>query len=210
MWFRRRDRRRTHTPFDESTLPARSFLTVAEAVDEGLLLTEYACRMAVKNRFLIRVLAGHGSWDPIRGREIARDTLRALAAESDTDAENLDRLISSFRDRPAPEEDSHGYTRDDLPNMEHRRDVSRGVAKRLRDQSDDETFLDGLVDAARSDAWREVASNIENKLGREHVAVDAEYLRNRQRRLRRLIDVDLAELLAGSEVEAPPTEYGAL
>lgn len=214
MWFRRRDRRfdqrRTHAPFDESTLPPRAFLTVTEAVQEGLLLTEYASRMSIKNSFLRRVLAGQGSWDPEHGRRIARDHLEALAREADTDAANLERLIEKFRADPRTPRDAHGYSHDDLPNMEHRRNVSRGVATRLREQSADETYLDELVGKARRDAWREVANNIEHNLDIENAPVDADYLAQRDQRMRLLITEDLAALRSTSREDLAPAEYGDL
>jgi hypothetical protein len=210
MWFRSRDRRRVHTPFDASALPRRTFLTVAEAVEEGLMLTEYASRMSIKNSFLIRVLAGQESWDRARGRDVARAALQALAGESDTDADNLDRLIAKLQDDPGSEREVQGYTDDDLPNMEHRRDVSRNLAGRLREQSADEARLDELVDAALRDAWREVAANIERTLDLEHVPVDADYLRHRDLRMRRFVDEDLAALLSGPTEEPAPVDYGAI
>lgn len=194
MWFRSRDRRRVHTPFDESTLPRPRTLTVTEAVAEGLLLTEYASRMSVKNSFLIRVLTGQGPWDPGRGREVAGGVLQLLAVESDTDADNLDALITRIRSAPQSARDPQGYSRDDLPNMEHRRDVARQMAERLRAQSIDDAYLDDLVGAARRDAWREVASNIEHNLDLEYVPVDADYLKHRDQRMRALVAEDLAAL----------------
>lgn len=219
MWFRRRDRRRRHTPFDASALPEASFLTVPEAVEEGLLLTEYASRMAVKNGLLIRLLSGQESWDPVRGRDLARAALVALADESDTDAENLELLIARLDESSGPGE-IQGYTVDDLPNMRHRRDVSREVAGRLRQQSADAAHLGELVGTARRDAWREVASNIERNLDLEHVPVDLDYLEHREDRMRRLVEEDLAALrsrVAEEQVaekqtaeELAPEDYGAL
>ncbi len=194
MRFRSRDRRRVHTPFDESMLPRPRTLTVAEAVGEGLLLTEYASRMSVKNSFLIRVLTGQGPWDPGRGREIAGGVLQLLAVESDTDADNLEALIARIGSAPPSARDPQGYSRDDLPNMKHRRDVARELAERLRAQSVDDAYLDDLVGGARRDAWREVASNIEHNLDLEYIPVDADYLKHRDQRLRDLVAEDLAAL----------------
>jgi hypothetical protein len=183
-----------HTPFDESTLPRPRLVTVAEAVEEGLLLIEIASRMSVKNSFLIRVLTGQEPWDLARGRDVAGGVLRLLATESDTDADNLEALITRIQGAPRSARDPQGYSRDDVPNMEHRRDVSRQVAGRLREQSTDDAYLNDLVGAARRDAWREVASNIEHNLDAEHVPVDADYLKHREQRMRVLIAEDLAAL----------------
>lgn len=210
MWFRSRDRRRVHTPFDESTLPRPRLPTVAEAVEEGLLLIEYASRMSVKNRFLIRVLTGQGPWDLARGREVAGGVLRLLASESDTDADNLEALITRIQSAPRSARDPQGYSRDDVPNMEHRRDASREMARRLREQSADDAYLNDLVGGARRDAWREVASNIEHNLDLEHVPVDADYLKHREQRMRALVAEDLAALQPAAVAKPASTGRGDL
>lgn len=213
MWFRRRtsrhagrrDGRRAHKPFDESTLPKQKFLTVAEAVDEGLLLTEYASRMSVKNSFLKGVLGGRQNWDLERGRDAARATLQHLSAESDADGDTLDKVIAKLRENPGSAPDAQGYSADDLPNMEHRREVSRNVAQRLREQTSDEPFLNELVSKARRDAWREVAANIEHNLDIGLVVQDADYSRHREKRMRLLVVEDLAALAAESAMRNDST-----
>ena len=209
MWFRRRKRPRASKPFDSALLPPQPYLTVSEATEEGLQLTEYASRMAVKNRFIKKILADKQPWFVEHSREDARTALAHLAKEADTDAENLAKLINTFRDNPGSERDAQGYSFDDVSNMEHRREVSIAVAERLRHQAADETYLSDLVDKARSDAWREIAANIERNLDIEFLPVDADYERHRDDRMRALISEDLATLLAGAPGEsglAAPTE----
>lgn len=206
VWFRRRAKHGNRRPFDESRLPPTAFLTVAEATEEALLLTEYAARMSVKNRFIQKILADKQPWFLERSRDDARTVLTLLARESETDAKNLDKIITRYRDNPQSERDSQGYGFNDLSNMEHRRDVSLDVAKRLREQSTDDTYITELVNTARRDAWREVAANIENNLDIEYLPVDADYERHRDDRMRALIDEDLAALLAATQTETSPTE----
>lgn len=208
MWFRRK-RRRGLKPFDESKLPAHRVPTVAEATDEGLILTEFASRMAVKNRFILKVLSGREPWSQERGRDIARSTLQHLARESDADAENLGILIKKLRATPKGERDTQGYDRDDLPNMKHRLAVSVELARRLRERSTEDSYLDNLVERARSDAWREVAANIEHNLDIEYSPVDADYGRHRARRMQQLVSEDLAAL-AASVARNTPSDWGAL
>lgn len=208
MWFRRR-RRRGLKPFDESKLPRRTVPTVAEAADEGLILTEYAARMVVKNRFILKVLSGTEPWSRTRGRDVARSTLEHLARESEVDAENLGILMGKLRAIPKGERDAQGYDRDDLPNMKHRLAVSVELAHRLRERSTNDTYLDNLVERARSDAWREVAANIEHNLDIEFSPVDADYGRYRARRMRQLVNEDLAALAATVENKAA-SDWGAL
>lgn len=207
---RRRKKELTQRPFDESLLPPKSFVTVAEATDDGLMLTEYASRMAVKNRFIRKILADKQPWFIEQSREDARAALDMLADESDAEAENLARNIQKFRDNPRLPKDSQGYSYSDVANMEHRRDVALDVAQRLRAQSADETYLNNLVDTARRDAWREIAANIERTLDLEYFPIDEEYERNRDDRLRAFIDEDLAALLEGAKSDgASSTEDSA-
>lgn len=204
MWFRRRSKRVTRRPFDASRLPPTEFLTVSEATEEGLQLTEYASRMAVKNRFIKKILADKQPWFIEQSRQDAKEALEHLAREADTETENLTQLIRKFRLNPNSERDAQGYSYDDVDNMEHRRDVSVEIARRLREQAVDDTYLAELVDKARRDAWREVAANIERNLDIEFLPVDDDYERNRDNRLNALISEDLAALIAQSRKEAEP------
>ena len=196
---RRHKKELTQRPFDETQLPEKSFLTVSESTEEGLLLTEFASRMAVKNRFITKILADKQPWFIEHSQEDARNTLQMLARESDAEAENLAEVIQKFRDNPRRGKDSQGYSFNDVANMEHRREVSLEVAQRLRDQSADEQYLADIVETARRDAWQEIAANIEHNLDVEYFPIDEEYERNRDDRLRAFIDEDLAALIA----EAP-------
>ncbi|MBX3079399.1 MAG: hypothetical protein KDB18_11315 [Salinibacterium sp.] len=205
MWFRRRSRARKLKPFDASLLPPQEYLTVAEATEEGLQLTEYASRMAVKNRFITKILADKRPWFIEHSRKDAHDALELLARESDTEAENLAKLIQKFRLNPNSERDAQGYSYDDIDNMEHRREVAVEIARRLRQQSVDDNYLTELVNKARSDAWREVAANIERNLDIEFLPVDADYKRNRDNRMSALINEDLAALIAETGSMDAPT-----
>ncbi len=208
MWFRRVGRRRKGgrktKPFDESRLPQKSYLTVSEATEEGLMLTEYASRMSVKNRFINKILADKQPWFIEQSREDARLVLELLARESEVEAQNLEALIRTFRDNPRREKDAQGYSYNDVENMEHRRDVSIEVARRLREHSIDEDYITDIVDKARRDAWREISMNIEHNLDIEYFPIDEDYERNRDDRLRAFIDEDLAALLADSATRASP------
>lgn len=211
MWFRRGDgpfghrrdrrraRRRAQKPFDESLLPPREPPTIAEATEEGLLLTEYASRMAIKNRFITKILADKTPWFIEQSRDDARAILDLLAHEAETDAANLTALIRKLRDGHGVARDSHGYGYDDIANVEHRRDVAREVARRLTEQRGDEAHIAELVEKARRDAWREIAANIETKLDAEYFPLDETYERGREERLKAFVAEDFAQLLAETQ-----------
>ncbi|MCC6270807.1 MAG: hypothetical protein IT190_05985 [Microbacteriaceae bacterium] len=172
---------------------------MTEATEDGLLLTEYASRMAVKNRFITKILADKQPWFIEQSRDDARATLEMLARESDTEAQSLTALVAKLRGGPHNHKNAGGYGLDDIANIEHRKDVSLEIATRLRKQSIDEEYITDLVDKARRDAWREIASNIEHKLDNEYFSIDEDYERNRDARLRAFIDEDLADLLADAK-----------
>lgn len=205
MWFRRFSKSRTSgpkfKPFDESQLPPKSRLPIAEATEDGLMLTEYASRMAVKNRFIRKILADKTPWFIEQSHDDARASLELLASESDAESETLEALITKFRDSPDSEKDAQGYSFNDIANLEHRREVAIEVSRRLREQSADHEHLSAIVDSARRDAWREIAANIEHTLDVEYFPIDEEYERDRDDRLRAFIDEDLAALIA--EFPAP-------
>ncbi len=166
------------------------------------MLTEYASRMAVKNRFIKKILADKQPWFIEQSQEDARVTLEMLADESEAEAQSLAALIAKFRENPHQKKDAQGYSHDDVANMQHRKEVSIDVAKRLREQASDEAYVTDIVDKARRDAWREISTNIEHNLDVEYFPIDEEYERNRDDRLRAFIDEDLAELLAGAQTHA--------
>ncbi len=202
MWFRLSGKARKRVPkfkpFDESQLPRKSRVPIAEATEDGLLLTEYASRMAVKNRFIRKILADKTPWFIEQSHEDARAALELLANESETESQTLAALITKFRDNPASEKDAQGYSFNDIANLEHRREVAIEVARRLREQSASDEHLTEIVDSARRDAWREIAANIEHNLDVEYFPIDEEYERDRDDRLRAFIDEDLAALVAKS------------
>lgn len=210
VFGRRRERGRADKPFDENLLPRTEFLTVAEATEEGVLLIEYACRMAVKNRFIKKILADKQPWFIEQSLDDAHTALETLAHESETDAENLATLISKFRENPEAEPDSQGYSFGDIPNIDHRREVSLDIARRLREQSTDKEYLAEMVHKARRDAWQEIAANIEHNLDVEYFPLDDEYEQNREDRLRAFVEEDLAALLDDAASRAPSSESTAL
>ncbi|MEO7146962.1 MAG: hypothetical protein ABIW81_02905 [Terrimesophilobacter sp.] len=196
MWFRPRKKRFTAKPFDDTLLPPTRFLTVTEAVDEGMLLMEHAGRMAVKNSIMIGAITGTDSFSESHYRKVAKAALLRLAVEAEDAAERIQELERQLRAGITRTADAERYSSADIANMDHRLELSEELAKRLHSRSKDEPFLTELVDSARLDAWREVAATINHKLSEQHVVPDEDYEQQREERMRKLIDEDLAALLA--------------
>ena len=196
MWFRGRKKRVTVKPFDDQLLPPTKFLTVDEAVDEGMLLMEHAGRMSVKNSIMIGAITGTDRFNERHYRVVAQAALERLAIEAEDAATRIKELERQLRAGITRTPDAERYSSADIANMDHRLELSRELAKRLRVRSKDDPFLTELVDSARNDAWREVAASIDHKLDQQNVVPDKDYELKRDERMRKLIDEDLAELLA--------------
>ncbi|WP_308468612.1 hypothetical protein [Rathayibacter soli] len=195
MWFRRRRAPRVLVrPFDEAALPRPDPVSLADAVDEGLLLAEYASRMRLKNRIVIGALTEDLPYSTQRYRDEAREALDVLAAEAEDVAERIagERRWSATLEGDA--EHVHDYRAADLTNLGRREELSEVMATTLRERAEDETFLLGLIERARDDAWGDIASSIEDTLERRRIPVDARYLRERAGRIRRFVSEDLAQL----------------
>lgn len=131
-------------------------------VDEGLLILASGVRMAVKNRAVIWALRERADFDRERYRDTVRVHLGAAADEAEADADRADREFT----RAGPER-HHLPTQyvDEPARLQRKADVLHALAGRLRTLSDDETFVDQLIDSARDAAWEEIGSVVrENAL----------------------------------------------
>jgi hypothetical protein len=196
VWFRRRRKgTRRLKPFDEASLPTSEQATLEEATDEGLMLAEYATRMAVRNQIVIGALTDEASYDPARYAAVAREALASLENEAAQAAERLAderRWASTTVGEP---EHIHDYRSADDVNLEHRERLSIAMADRLRKWAADDERVAALVESARQDAWREVGSAIQESLVRAWIPVDDAYRREREKRMQLLVTEDLPELM---------------
>lgn len=196
MWFRGRRRRPVRTPFDYDRLPAARFHSIDEAAEEGVMLARRAGRMYVKNRILIGALTGTAPFDEAHYRGVARAALERLSNEAEAGAERITELKEKLATGAAATVDVERYSADDIANMRHRASTSHSVARQLAELSQNEEYLDALVEGARVAAWGEIAAAIEATLSAQFAPVDENYARDRAQRLQRFIDIDLAELIA--------------
>jgi len=185
-------------PFDAKALPEPPKPTLQGAVDEGLMLAEYASRMSVKNDIEIGALTGDEPYDIDHYRGAARAALIALAEESGEAAGRIGRQRRWAAYLHGHAEHIHDYHPVDDVNLERREELSMVLADALRERAADDDYLGTLTERARQDAWAEIAAQIEGSLDAANITVDAEYERHRDERMRRLITEDLAQLRARS------------
>lgn len=196
-WFRRRTEKTVRTrPFDERALPEPSVPTVEQAVEEGMLLAEYATRMAVKNHIVVDTIQRGHAFEPSRHTADAAAMLRELASEQGEAAGRIDEELEASQGLDGDALHPHDYRDVDAANLRLRRDAAIALASALRRQADSEDELLRLVERGRQDAWDEVGSAIEAGLdafsGAE--ALKSDYERERPARLKLLIWRDLARL----------------
>ncbi|MBF4503867.1 MULTISPECIES: hypothetical protein [unclassified Rathayibacter] len=183
-------------PYDPDENPSREPLSVEEAADEGLMLAKYASRMAVKNRVLMDGITADVPFDVGRYSIVAAAELEKLAAESEAAAHRLRTIAADVTSVGGRSDHVHDYRSADVDNLDHREQLSLLVAESLREWARDEEYLAALVDEARQDAWRELASSIEETLDRTPRldADDEEYRRDRSVRMALVVVDDLARL----------------
>ncbi|MBO0982313.1 hypothetical protein [Rathayibacter sp. SD072] len=195
VWFRRR-RRLKMRPYDPDENPARDPVSVEEATEEGLMLAEYASRMAVKNRVLMDGLTADVPFDVGHYSRAAAVELRKLADESEAAAKRLRTIAADVTFVDGRSDHVHDYRSADVDNLDHRERLSLAVAETLRSRAEDRAYLAALVDDARQDAWRELSQSIEETLDRapriDPTADD--YRRDRSVRMALVVVDDLAKL----------------
>jgi hypothetical protein len=195
-WFRRRADRPLTRPFDEHALPEATAPTLDHAVEEGMLLADYATRMAVKNHIVVDTIQEGHPFEPSRHAAQAAELLRELAAEQDAVAAHAAEVRVAVEGLGGDAQHPHDYRDVDVDNLALREDAAEALSTALLRKADSEPELLEIVDRARRDAWDEVASAITAGLdafaGTE--ALKANYEAERPARLNLLIRRDLAKL----------------
>ncbi len=195
-WFRKRPVTARTRPFDEDALPPVAPPTLEQSIEEGMLLAEYATRMAIKNRIVVDTIQLGNDFDPARHTAQAAELLRELADEQDAAAERVAQERKAVAGLGGDAQHPHDYRNADLANLRLREESATALARALRAKADSEEELLRLVERGRTDAWDEVGGAIEASLdafaGVE--ALKADYEREKPGRLKLLIWRDLAKL----------------
>lgn len=168
----------------------------ADAIAEGLAISEAACRLAVKNHILVETIARGEDFDPDRVAPFTRDALIALAVEAEDAARLAQRQRKAAWGQYSQPDGTHDYRDRDTRNLRRRRTQYLGVAKGLRALAGEKADLQRIVEDARELAWSEVEGNLERRLNVEGMRpdVDPDYERMREARMQSLRLVDLQRL----------------
>ena len=196
-WLRRRTVKTVRTrPFDEGALPEPAAPTAEQSLEEGMLLAEYATRMAVKNHIVVDTIQYGHDFDPARHTAEAAAMLRELASEQGEAAGRIEEELAQATGMRGDARHPHDYRDVDVANLQLRHTVALALADALRAEAESEDELLRIVERSRQDAWDEVSRAIEAGLdafsGVE--ALKENYERERPARLKLLIWRDLARL----------------
>lgn len=179
MWFRR-ERARTSskasaaaddasrsTPFNYSALPEPEQPTLDELVSEGVMLAEFAGRLALKNQIIIGALADRKDYDIARYADTAREVLSELERASEESAALAADSLTRATGRGGTGKHQHDYRDNDIENLRLREKVHRAVAARLAGLLRDDDFVAGFVKDARDAAWADIGTAITARLDRQ-------------------------------------------
>lgn len=192
-------------PFNEAELPPVPPVSLEDSVSEGLMLATYSSRMRLKNRIIVGVLTHDRRFDPEQYLAEARTSLSVLIDEFDLEAARVARQLRIVVSKPGKAAHAHDYRSADTENLQSREDISVAVTETLRKQRSDGGYLLDLIEIARTDAWDDIGRAVEDWLDRTNITVDADYKRQRKKRMR-LLTEDLAALQAASAAAPGPPQ----
>ena len=135
-------------------------------IAEGLLLAEYAVRLAVKNQILVDVLGRGSDFDRSRAGDQVRTELGTLAGEHEQAVRRMRRDARIAALRLGRGRHQHDYRAIDRKNLRRRAGAAAEVGRRLRAAQASDDAVVALVDAARAAAWEDLASEVHGALRR--------------------------------------------
>ncbi|AMB57530.1 hypothetical protein [Microterricola viridarii] len=145
-------------------MPQREEASLAEQVDEGVMLAEFGARMALKNQIIVGMLTEPDGFDAERMRAAARAALYEEVQQEDESASIAEEERDTAANRAGKALHHHDYRTEDVANLRRREKMHAAVAERLWRHREDPEYLDAFVARAQADAWSEISAVIESKL----------------------------------------------
>lgn len=197
--FGRRKRTKPGKTKRPRKLPERKLAPVAEIVEQGILVANVAARMSVKNTIIMNALSKNVDYDVAQVQDLVRDKLLELSHERLRDANHIKRVREEIRKygRSAWQETEYGS--DDNRTLKHRQEVYEQLAAMMQKEAADEKFVSRTAKEARDQAWLEIGDSLKERASHPYYSGGAtpEYRREREGRIKDLIDGDLAKLIKG-------------
>jgi predicted ArsR family transcriptional regulator len=159
-WFARWRKRRILKPYDDAAVVVRPSATVEQSVAEGLMISEYAVRLRLKNAIAVDAVVSPRAYDPKAYLAEASEAFEELASESQDASDRLTEELARTIGRVGRAQHVHDYRRGDEANVRHRLMVATEAASALRQKAGEEEYLLDLIEQARQDAWHEVSASL--------------------------------------------------
>jgi len=173
------------------------------SVDEGLLIVRSALVVSATNHVIRRALQEALPFDADVATQAVRDDMDRLAEQQLAGAARVRRLRRQTGRAYGQSRHQFDYRTDDAGALKLREATAKALAAELTRRRDDDAFVSGVVEAARSRAWDDVGSTVVDRLGWAASPAPG-YDDGRDERIRGLVEGDLADLLrtAGREDDA--------
>ncbi|HVX08989.1 hypothetical protein [Humibacter sp.] len=159
-WFARWRKRRILKPYDDAAVVVRPPATVEQSVSEGMMISEYAVRLRLKNAIAVDAVVSPRAYDARAYLAEASEAFEELASESQDASDRLTEELARTIGRVGRAQHVHDYRRGDEANVRHRLMVATEAASALRQKAGEEDYLLDLIEQARQDAWHEVSASL--------------------------------------------------
>lgn len=196
-------RKREQRPGAGGVTPSRPYkrtpmaepISVERAVEEGLLIARSALTMDVKNRIIVSVLRDDHRFDAIETASWVALELKNLSLEQAGYAERMNHLAVEVTSQHGPRRHEHDYGPRDYRLLTRRGLAYASLSNELARLVDEPTFVESVVEDARGQAWSELGTAIQSRLDLGPMQQpDADYVLERDTRLRAFIAIDFARL----------------
>jgi len=155
--FRRTKRVNVGTYTDPIPVPPPS---IEAQIEDGVLVSLAAVRLAVTNRLIVRSLRDGQDYDEQRVRQRVSRELLKLAAEKEKDAARIRTVLETVGDKPGAADGPDDFRARDANTLKRRARVSSGLAARLAELATDPDLVGEVADRARSAFLDEFAVSV--------------------------------------------------
>ena len=178
--------------------PVRPLAPFDTVVDDGVMISLAAVRLAAKNRIILSAVRDRLDFDERGVTSFVRTVLARLAEENEETAERVDEASQDPGLARGVPLDVAITIRD---SHMRRPDVHRAMATRLRELADDPEKVAELVAQAQDAAAAELTRAVASRAAAPGFDEDADYESERPERVRLLQDdlADLAHLARGED-----------
>lgn len=156
-WFRRRRRVNVGTYTDPIPVPPPS---IEAQIEDGVLVSLSAARLAVTNRLIVRSLRDGQDHDEQKLRLRVTTEIQKLAAEKEKDAKRIRKVLETVGEKPGAAAGPDDFRSRDAKTLKRRAKVSEGLAARLTELATDPDTVGDIAERAHQAFLDEFAVSV--------------------------------------------------